>query len=125
MTNTTNMTTLRIPLHSFVDLITNSSSEIFISATNSTIIAIKKLVDALLLAGGSRFTSDEVFEITLEDHPYYDKEDQNYFERDVGHRKQVVVIKTKINSQAAKDAAGILSNLTESFFIQERYGGNG
>ena len=115
--------TLRIPLHSFVDLITNSSSEIFISATDSTVTAIKKLVDSLLLAGGSKFTADELFEITIEDHPHYDKGDQDYFERELGQRKQVVVIKTKIDSPAATQAAGILANLTESFFIQERYNG--
>ena len=123
MTNPTNMATLRIPLHSFVDLITNSSSEIFISATDSTVTAIRKLVDSLLLAGGSKFTVDEMFEITLEDNPHYEKEDQDYYERDLGQRKQVVVIKTKIDSPAASAAAGILANLTESFFIQERYNG--
>lgn len=123
MTDPTNMTTLRIPLHSFVDLITNSSSEIFISATDSTVTAIRKLVDSLLLAGGSKFTVDEMFEITLEDNPHYEKEDQDYYERDLGQRKQIIVIKTKIDSPAATQAAGILANLTESFFIQERYNG--
>ena len=123
MTNPTNMTTLRIPLHSFVDLITNSSSEIFISATDSTVTAIRKLVDSLLLAGGSKFTVDEMFEITLEDNPHYEKEDQDYYERNMGSRKQIIVIKTKIDSPAASAAAGILANLTESFFIQERYNG--
>ncbi len=85
--------------------------------------AIRKLVDSLLLAGGSKFTVDEMFEITLEDNPHYEKEDQDYYERDLGQRKQIIVIKTKIDSPAAKQAAGILANLTESFFIQERYNG--
>ena len=115
--------TLRIPLHSFVDLITNSSSEIFVSATDSTVTAIKKLVDSLLLAGGSKFTVDELFEITLEDNPHYEKDSQDYYERELGQRKQIIVIKTKIESPAAAQAAGILANLTESFFIDVHYNG--
>ena len=120
MTNPTNMTTLRIPLHSFVDLITNSSSEIFISATDSTVTAIRKLVDSLLLAGGSKFTVDEMFEITLEDVPGYE-DSQSTYEDECGGRKQHIVIKTKINSLGATEAAKILSDLAGTFNIQERY----
>ena len=52
---------LRIPVHSFVDLITNSSSEVYVEATQSTINGIKKLVDHLLKIGGSPLTTDELF----------------------------------------------------------------
>ena len=44
------MNTLIIPIHSFVDVITNSSSEIFVSADKSTVTAIKKLVDNIISA---------------------------------------------------------------------------
>ena len=93
------------------------------SATDSTVTAIKKLVDSLLLAGGSKFTVDELFEITLEDNPHYEKDSQDYYERELGQRKQIIVIKTKIESPAAAQAAGILANLTESFFIDVHYNG--
>jgi hypothetical protein len=43
-------TSVILPVHSFVDVITNSSSEIFVAADKSTITAIKKLVDNIISA---------------------------------------------------------------------------
>ena len=57
--------TTRIPIHSFVDLITNSSSEIFVSADANTVKAVKKLIDNILKASGSDKTADDLFEIGL------------------------------------------------------------
>ena len=57
--------TLIIPIHSFVDLITNSSSEIFVSADENTVKAVKKLIDNILKASGSDKTADDLFEISL------------------------------------------------------------
>ena len=57
--------TIRIPIHSFVDLITNSSSEIFVSADESTVKAVKKLIDNILKASGSDKTVDDLFEIGI------------------------------------------------------------
>ena len=57
--------TTRIPIHSFVDLITNSSSEIFVSADVNTVKAVKKLIDNILKASGSDKTSDDLFDIGL------------------------------------------------------------
>ena len=56
---------LTIPLHSFVDLITNSSSEIFVQADENTIKSVKKLIDNLIKASGSDKTADDLFEIDL------------------------------------------------------------
>lgn len=52
-------------LHSFLDLVTNSSTEIFISANESTLKAIKNLVNDILKAGGSEVTADQMFEFSL------------------------------------------------------------
>ena len=57
--------TITIPIHSFVDLITNSSSEIFVSADANTVKAVKKLIDNILKASGSDKTSDDLFDIGL------------------------------------------------------------
>ncbi len=57
--------TITIPIHSFVDLITNSSSEIFVSADANTVKAVKKLIDNILKASGSDKTADDLFEISL------------------------------------------------------------
>lgn len=57
--------TIVIPIHSFVDLITNSSSEIFVEASTKTITAIKKMLDNVLTAGGSTKTADDLFTFEL------------------------------------------------------------
>ena len=117
------MTTLRIPLHSFVDLITNSSSEIFVSATSSTVDVINKLIDSLLLAGGSRFKAADLFEVNLVDDPNEDAEMRQYCEREGRPEKRVIIIKIRIDSPAATEAAKILSNLTSTFRIDSWYTG--
>ena len=48
-----------------VDIITNSSSEIFVFANKKSIETIKKLIDNLLKIGGSALKCDNLFEIDL------------------------------------------------------------
>jgi hypothetical protein len=55
------MNSLVIPIHSFVDLITNSSSETYIYASDSTIKCVKTLIDNLLKGVGSDKTADDLF----------------------------------------------------------------
>ena len=57
--------TIHIPIHSFVDLITNSSSEIFVTADGNTVKAVKKLIDDILKSSGSDKTVDDLFEISI------------------------------------------------------------
>lgn len=54
-----------IPVHSFVDIITNSSSEIYISATDNTVAAVREVVNLLLKAAGSTKTSTDLFNVRL------------------------------------------------------------
>lgn len=46
------MTTFTICIHSFIDLITNSSSESFVAANDRTLEAVRKIINATLKAGG-------------------------------------------------------------------------
>lgn len=55
---------LIIPIHSFVDLITNSSTETYIQSTDKTVEMVKNLVNAILDASGSPYTCDDLFVIT-------------------------------------------------------------
>lgn len=50
---------------SISDVITNSSSEVFTYYTESSIKEVKRLIDAILKAGGSDKTCDDLFEINL------------------------------------------------------------
>ena len=54
---------LTISVHSMVDLITNSSSEIFISAKDSSVKTIKKMIASIIAASGSTKTVNELFTI--------------------------------------------------------------
>jgi len=59
------MKTLKIPIHSMIDLITNSSTEIFVTS-DSSVKPAKELLTELLKINGSDKTCDEVFTLTVE-----------------------------------------------------------
>ena len=59
------MKSLIINIHSFVDFISNSSSEVFISADQKTIDTLKSLVNNILQIGGSQLKCDDLFEFKL------------------------------------------------------------
>jgi len=59
------MTTLLLHFHSFVDVITNSSTVIYCQCTNGTITTAKKLVDSILKASKSNKTADDLFEFRI------------------------------------------------------------
>lgn len=141
----TTMKSLFIPIHSFVDLITNSSTEIYVQADKHTIEAIKGVINAILKSVAAGVTADDLFEFDLTvnvDNPkpraewgpnesYYvnvstssvegkaylfDKED-NY----ESPAKISVSVKSK-NPELAQ-AAQVLSSLTSLFNIEANYNG--
>jgi len=67
---------VKIPIHSVIDLITNSSTEIFINCKDS-IEPTKELLNEFLKLIGSDKTCDEVFEISTE---YDDDNIENFLE---------------------------------------------
>jgi hypothetical protein len=100
---------ISIRLHSFADLITNSSTSIYVAASESTIKSVKEIVNSVLKIGGSTLTADDLFTFELskdEDgsNEYYDQVD--------------LIVKPKdITSVEGKTVAKILSNLTGLFNI--------
>jgi len=95
------MNTLYIPVHSFVDLITNSSSEIFVSADQNTLNAIEALVQNILIAGGSTAKASDLFTFELSDN--------------------TVIINSKVESDESHAAAARLSSLVGLFDVSARY----
>ena len=62
------MKSIIIPIHSMIDVITNSSSEIYVAANKNTIKAIKKLINDLINASQKEptahyipYTADDLF----------------------------------------------------------------
>jgi len=56
---------IKIKIHSFVDVITNSSTTIYCQCTDKTIQAAKELINILLEESGSKKTADDLFEFKL------------------------------------------------------------
>ena len=117
------MKTITLKIHSFIDIITNSSTEIFIQATDKTIKNIKQLINSILTIGGSKMTSDDMFEISLKaENPYGDEyEEIEEDDDDYSDSYDVVITaKAKIEGKDAEIAASILSNLTNLYETVER-----
>jgi hypothetical protein len=98
-----------IQVHSFVDLITNSSSETFVSASSSTVKAIREVVDHVLKLGQSTQSFDDLFDIELVDGEY--------------EGTRVKVTPKNSSNANAQAAAKILSNLSGLFSIEATYNG--
>lgn len=121
------MTSLTIPIHSFVDLITNSSTEIYIEADTGTIEAIKSLVNNLLKIAKSELTVDDLFTITLltknKNYEFVENPEE-IAESDAGYREaKISVVAKDDQSSEAIIAAKILSDLTGLFGINATYNG--
>lgn len=106
---------ITIRLHSFADLITNSSTSIYVAADESTIKSIKEIIDNILKIGGSTLTANDLFKFSL----YKDPDEQGeYYER-----VQLIVTPKDKNSEEGKAVAKLLGNLTGLFNIEACYNG--
>ena len=92
------MTSIIIPVHSFVDLITNSSSEIFAVANKGTITTIKKLVKNIIAATGGTGTADSLFTFELV-YRVYDPDCDVAFMSE----KEIAAKKAKLEKQKKND----------------------
>ena len=110
-----------IRLHSFVDIITNSSTEIYIEATDKTIESLKNIINSILKMGNSTLTADDLFTIELD--PDDIKETEEYA-NDCGYKDISLLVKCKDeNSELGKTTAKILSDLTGIFGMEAAYNG--
>ena len=126
------------PIHSFVDLITNSSTEIYISATEKTVESVKNLINNLLKMGQSNLTCDDLFTIEIDkeqfnkDYDYdieegdtktpYDKWMEEEYHENYRNISLLVKCRDEKNPLGI-ETARILSNLTDMFEMSDRYDG--
>jgi len=128
------MNKIIINIHSTVQLITNSSSEIFVNADKSTVDGIKVIIDNLLAIGGSTLKSDDLFDVYLE---VYDYNSDDYV-RDgseeakgaktenydgMGQSNVSVKVKDGVNNEFAEKAAKLLTHLDKFFQFDAIYNG--
>lgn len=100
-----------IRIHSFVDLITNSSTELFISASQHTVDGVKSVINAVLTMGGSTLKVDDLFEFEL------------VKEEEWSDALRLKVKPKDKDSLEGKTAAKVLGNLTGLFTIDVEYNG--
>lgn len=113
-----------IPIHSFVDLITNSSTEIYIQATTKTVESVKEIINNLLKVNGSSYTADDLFEISLfnsslADRIEWDGEDANTEEGEYDNIELKVKAKDSDN-ELTSATAKLLSTLFSTLSIDAR-----
>ena len=122
-----------IKIHSFIDLITNSSTEIYVAANEKTVESVKEIINGILSVGKSEYTCDDLFtvEIDLEDFKNNDYGDsgKSYEEWVKDHdyddyRSIRLLVKCKdINNPVGTTTAKLLSSLTSLFGISANYNG--
>jgi hypothetical protein len=120
-----------IPIHSFIDLITNSSTEIYVEATEKTIKTLRELVNEILKAGKSKLRADDLFTFSLEKncdcYDEYDKDSDEAKEHmehmeDCERCSTVLVVTTKKpHAPELKKVLDIMNNLMGLFEYGERY----
>lgn len=56
---------IRIPIHSIIAVITNSSTEIFVGSTNTSIEMAKGILQDIINIGGGHKNVDDIFEFEI------------------------------------------------------------
>lgn len=121
-------------IHSFIDLISNSSSEIFVVASEKTVKSVKEIINNILAIGKSEYTCDDLFTVEIDterfeqDSDSYDREENKTYkewidndgEDNEDYRKVRLLVKCKDTEQPlGKATEDLLSNLTGLFQIFE------
>jgi hypothetical protein len=106
------MKTLKIKIHSVVDVITNSSTTIYTQADEGTISSVKDMVNALLKIGGSELTADDLFTFSL-----VGGDDES----DYGYTDVDLVVTCISDNEHAIVASRILNGLNDLFNHDAQY----
>ena len=90
---------MKLFIHSFSDVITNSSESIYISATEKSIVAVKEVINYFLQKAGSDKTADDLFTFELE-------LDEAYVERileDMGSLQKFDLVGESVENLSTKE----------------------
>ena len=116
------MRKITINVHSFIDIITNSSTEIYVQASEHTIKNIKNMVNSILALGGSPLKCEDLFTMSLvnrteaEYKSYGDEYPEDYEFANID-----VEVKPLVAGKDAEIASKVLSSLSSLFEINESY----
>lgn len=106
---------IKLNVHSFVDVITNSSTEIYIQVGQHTVDFLKRIVDGILKVAKSELTADEMFIFDISD------EEENY--NGMSDSYLTVTPKEGMSDDVRKIADDITNNLRGIFYVDGCYNG--
>ena len=124
------MKKIKIRVHSFIDIITNSSTEIYVSATDKTVECVYELLNKFLIANKSAYSASDVFNVILKNnfhgHELY-YEDFGYDSReelisnfiDNGSYTTDVIIEVNAGYEEYKDVVESVKMLIVTFVGEE------
>jgi len=96
---------MELNIHSQIDLITNSSTEIFTTCTESSVRNLKEFIQIVLNEAKCEKTVDELFDIE-----YSENEDSDTLDFD----NDVISLSIKPKSDTNKDITNLLESIFES-----------
>lgn len=110
------MEQIKINFHSFIDVITNSSTEIYIQITDKTIDFIKNIINSSLKIAKSELTADDLFEFSISD----PSNENNY---DMMDSYLIVETKEGLSEDIAELGKYISKEIRNIFHIDAMYEG--
>lgn len=116
----------------FSDVITNSSSEVFVMYDREGVESMKKLVNSILECVGSTETFDTLFDVDFEYSEYYIRRNENMTKEELYEQAlednwtvegYPTITGIKVTSKDEKNAetAKLLSNIDNIFESESRY----
>lgn len=109
-----------IKVHSVSDLITNSSEQTYVMATENTIKTLNQLINNILSLGGSKLTCDQLFTIELNKKDLEERARRNT-EYDAEYYDVRLSAKSKIPGPLGEETERIIENLGSLFFVETVY----
>jgi hypothetical protein len=86
---------LKLNLHSVIDLITNSSTEMFVTATEDSVDIVKQFINKILTDAGSDKIADDIVTVRL--FMDYDERDYDNIDFDTESTPVSLEIKSKVD----------------------------
>lgn len=115
------MASIIIPVHSVIDVITNSSSEVFVTAHKKTIEIVKEIINVYLKDACYAETADELFDIELVYKAYNDDDQKVEMvgESEYAPSKIRVTPKAVVDNPKLIELAKVMNKINDAFYGSE------
>jgi hypothetical protein len=89
---------IKIPMHSIIDLITNSSTEIFVHS-EASLKPCKELITEFLFQTGSPYTCDDLFDVSIEVDKSSAQDYKDYYLEDIDSEEDLKKFDDYVNGK--------------------------